>query len=385
MLSFWFPPLHSGAGMQAYFLSRILNQKGIKVQILTSRNRSLKKTEVIDGNIRVTRLNAPGFYRFSSTLGALFFAINAVLFLLRKKNEYDILHIHGASLMTAFPCFVAKLLGKSVILKTTMLGADDPISLLQKARFGPLQVYLFSFADVVIVTSTALKNTVINSKLWKKAKVLKIPNGVDTRKFYPVSEQEKQILKRHFEFSTSKTIITFVGGISKRKGIDFLIEVWKVILKVRENVCLILVGPIEDEQIFRQIQAEFKPKQLAHNIQLLGKRDNVEQILKASDIFVFPSRGEGLPNALLEAMACGLPSVVLNIKGITSDIIDDGKDGYIVYEEDTTSFSEKLLELIDDNDLQNAMGKLARLKIEERFSLDWIAGEYIKLYHLVCS
>ena len=383
MLSFWFPPLHSGAGMQAYFLSRILNQKGIKVQILTSRNRSLKKTEVIDGNIRVTRLNAPGFYRFSSTLGALFFAINAVLFLLRKKNEYDILHIHGASLMTAFPCFVAKLLGKSVILKTTMLGADDPISLLQKARFGPLQVYLFSFADVVIATSTALQNAVICSKLWKKVKVLKIPNGVDTQKFYQVSKQEKQTLKRHFDFPTSKTIITFVGGISKRKGIDFLIEVWKVILKVREDVCLLLVGPIEEEQLVHQIQAEFDQGQLTHNIRLLGKRDDVDQILRASDIFVFPSRREGLPNALLEAMACGLPSVVLDIKGIISDIIDDGKEGYIVYEEDTKSFAGKLLKLFEDNNLRNVIGKLARLKIEERFSIDRVAEKYIKLYHSI--
>jgi len=383
MLSFWFPPLYSGAGMQAYFLSRLLNQKGIKVQILTSRDSNLKKTEVIDGNIRVTRLNALGFYRFSFTLGALLFAMSSVLFLLRRKNEYDILHIHGASLMTAFPCFVAKLLGKSVILKTTLLGSDDPISLLQKARFGRLQVFLFSFADVVIVTSTALEKAVISSQLWKKSKVLKIPNGVDTRKFYPVGEQEKQTLKRHFEFPTSKTIITFVGVINKRKGIDFLIEVWKAVLKVRDDVCLLLVGVIDEEELVHQIQAEFDQGQLAHNIRLLGKRDDVDRILKVSDIFVFPSRREGLPNALLEAMACGLPSVVLNIEGIIPDIIDDGEDGYIVYEEDTISFSGKLLKLIDDRNLRNAIGKLAGLKIEERFSLDRIAEKYIKLYHSI--
>jgi glycosyltransferase involved in cell wall biosynthesis len=112
---------------------------------------------------------------------------------------------------------------------------------------------------------------------------------------------------------------------------------------------------------------------------MLGERQDVELYLQASDIFVLPSKLEGMPNVLLEAMACGLPCVTTRVSG-TQDIIDDGTSGLLVEYGDPEALRTCLVALLRDSERRCRIGVNAKRTIDGRFSLERIADLYAMNY-----
>jgi glycosyltransferase involved in cell wall biosynthesis len=118
---------------------------------------------------------------------------------------------------------------------------------------------------------------------------------------------------------------------------------------------------------------------VADHFEFLGQRDDIPALLSAADLFVLPSRSEGLPNAVLEAMGSGLPIVATRVGGIV-ELIDDGRTGRLVPPDDAAALSSALLELIAHPERAAAFGKAGRIEAEARYSLQAMVSGFEQLY-----
>ncbi len=380
MLTGTFPPYYGGGAKQALSLCKKLKEKGI-IPLVIARNHGMKRnnTDIVEG-INVYRLSGNGsvLKRHSSLLRIL-------QYLLSLNKAFDILHVHGVYSYSLAGLLISKLLGKKVVLKMANFGGDDPDTI-KNRTFGNVQLKIFSLADKIISTSSQLTDTYKKSNLPKN-KLAEIVNGVDTEKFKPISLSEKISLRKYLGLPINEIIACFTGLINERKGIDLLVEAWKNIKDTSENIKLFLIGPNKkeggisvDDKYIEFINREIKKYKLDTYITFTGMLHNIEQYLQASDIFVFPTRGEGLPNGLLEAMASGLPCIATKIPCI-KDIIKNDVDGYLFNSGNFDQLTELIIKLSQDANTRHGIGINARATIEQRFSLNTITDKYIALYH----
>lgn len=380
-LSFHFHPVYAGAATQALRISKKLIEKGLKVFVVTAKLDDSPKQDVIEG-VQVIRV--PAFRRYDKARGPEW-ALRGVVTLLRRRKDYDIIHCHGPdSRFTLLGILVGKMLGKKTITEMTLVGADDPGAIAKS--MGRMGLFLFSLSDIVVSKSTALSENYIAAG-FLPCRLRKIPYGVNTNFFHPPKNKtEKLELRKRLALPLSEKIATFVGIIDKRKGVDQLVEAWRQVIDKYPDATLVLVGPLgreknQTDQIFVQkLQQQIKDWKMEERVIFMGHVFNVHEYLMASDVFVFASHREGLPNAVLEAMACGLPCLTFNIPKISEDIITNGEDGIIIYDRNLQGFSEALFNLLSDEELAAKLGAKAREKSIKKFSIDAVRDQYLELY-----
>lgn len=183
-----------------------------------------------------------------------------------------------------------------------------------------------------------------------------IPNAIKDIKLYN-SKRKKQIL--------------YMGRLSFEKGPDRLLEAFAK-LDNKENWKLIMAG---EGPLQRQLKDRTKELNIEHNIDFVGRVSNVDEILSESSIFVLPSRLEGFPNALCEAMAAGLPAICFDSIP-SNDIMNNGVDGFVLPNGNISALTEKMHYLIENEDERNRISENALL-IREKLSLDKVGNMYL--------
>ena len=379
MVTSSFPPDYGGGAMQALSLCSKLIDKEIELFVVTKNNKGENNIKELVNNIAV--------YRLGNALEASVkfpFCVKVFLFLLSMRNSFDVVHSHGVYPFALTSIVLSKLLRKKCLVKMTIFGGDDPETIMGR-KLGWLQIKILSMADRIISTSSELSESYKKFKLPDK-KLVKIANGVDLNKFRPADIKEKISLRTKLGLPIDNIIATFVGLINKRKGIDLLIKAWKIIKKRCPNIKLLLIGPNSkdstisiDENYISDLRQVIKQYNLENDICFTGQVAITDQYLRASDLFVFPTRGEGLPNALLEAMACGLPCIATKITCI-EDIITIGYDGLLFEPEDFEHLSKFVIWLSQNPEIRKNIGLQARATIENKFSMNIIAAQYSTLY-----
>ena len=191
--------------------------------------------------------------------------------------------------------------------------------------------------------------------------------GIDIKKFdIKLSEAEQKVLKKSLCLKESSLILTNVARLDKNKNQGFLIDSMEKINKIDSNIHLLLVGP---DELNGYYQMKVKKCNLEKNIHFLGKRDDIPEILKITDIVVSASQREGLPVNVMESLASNVPVIALNCRGM-KDLISNGKNGYIVSNQE--EFIDKVLQLKNE--------KLKNIKINTSFSIDSIREKMAKIY-----
>ncbi|MDZ7336673.1 MAG: glycosyltransferase family 4 protein [candidate division KSB1 bacterium] len=372
MLAEKYPPVYSGAGHQAYSLSKTLAKLGHQVIVLTQLQRGLAKKENQDG-FQVVRLKSIG----GRVLFSYLFGIKAGLWLLFRWKRFDILHIHGINLWGLPAMLIARLTGIKIVAKMTLLGEDDPPGL-EKMKFGKLRKKVYLFPHKVIALTQAQIEQYRQSE-FADHKLVQIPNGVDLKRYFPVSAAAKMELRKKLNLPADKNIALFVGKISVRKGVPVLIDAWSNFLQ-NENIMLCLVGPDNIEKEFsHQIRIQIKEKNLENQIIMAGNKKNIAEYMQAADLFVLPSEREGLPNSLLEAMACGLPCIVAAMPEYETIFRSDPPVLKMIHEINSAKLAAAILELMDLK-MKSAIGSGAHQFIASHLSIEKIAGQYEKLY-----
>jgi glycosyltransferase involved in cell wall biosynthesis len=234
----------------------------------------------------------------------------------------------------------------------------------------------------ILPVSKSIKDEILRFNVSEdKIRIAPVPISL---KRYRTSQNVRKSMRASFGFPDNNIIICSVGQGIYRKGWDILINAFaKALIKI-SHMNLLLVGHtglktnngIDSYQksLFNSvIKLGIKDK-----VNFLGIRHDIVEILSASDIFAFPSRAEGLPIALLEAMAAGLPCVASSVSGIP-EVISNYDNGILIENEDTDSLAEILISLAKDRNMRRKLSEKAILSLNE-FSLEHQVSHIIKLY-----
>lgn len=200
-----------------------------------------------------------------------------------------------------------------------------------------------------------------------------IPNGVDTGEFRPMPEERRR-LRTELGFADDDIVVGFIGRLHTTKGIPLLLDAFEQLHRENTTLRLLLAGPGPLRPVI-----EARARASSSGIRLLEPQsyDRVAPLLNAFDVFAFPSKGEAFGISLLEAMACGLPSVAFGRWGV-KELITDGETGLLAGS--PADFCEKLGQLVSDRALRERLGQAARKSVEERFSWSHVAAETVAFY-----
>jgi glycosyltransferase involved in cell wall biosynthesis len=197
--------------------------------------------------------------------------------------------------------------------------------------------------------------------------------------FVVLTEEDKQwwlekpnvrVIPNPLPFTTNRVSsldtcrILSIGRISRDKGIDRMLDIWSRIAPCFPEWKLTLIGDVVDHDLIDRINISG----LAQSVEVLPTTPHVFEAYQKSSIYIMTSRFEGLPMVLLEAVACGLPIVSYAFKCGPRDVINDGKDGYLIEEDDADMFVKRLSELMGNDALRQRMGSQAKIN-SERFSM----------------
>jgi sugar transferase (PEP-CTERM/EpsH1 system associated) len=212
------------------------------------------------------------------------------------------------------------------------------------------------------------------------SKITRICNGVDTSKFYPGASKQS-LPDCPFEFDQKTTNIGTVGRMHGVKDqltlVKAFIRMLELTPELRNSVKLILIG---DGPIKKQAQDLLKHQQLQDLVWMPGARNDIADIMRNLDIFVLPSKAEGISNTILEAMATGLPVVATNVGG-NPELIVDKMTGRLVPKEDELAMAEALIGYVKNPDMIKQHGQKGLERIQELFALDVMVGKYLDVYN----
>jgi glycosyltransferase involved in cell wall biosynthesis len=252
-------------------------------------------------------------------------------------------------------------------------------------RHGYRRVY--NAFDALVTNSEAIAQFLRD--IGVTTRIEYIPNGVNLQRFHPVrSGQERQALRDRFGIPVNHKVIAVVGAIMPRKGPDIVLQAWRSILPHFPDTHVLFVGPRADthdpklKKFGDEIADLVATSGAASQVHFAGIVDDVENYLRAADIFILASNREGTPNSVLEAMATGLPCLVTPYLGISAGIGQPGEH-YQLVDRNHEAIAAALTGLLQSGDLRDAFGrKGARYvvdNVDQQHSLDHYAALYEEL------
>jgi glycosyltransferase involved in cell wall biosynthesis len=233
-----------------------------------------------------------------------------------------------------------------------------------------------SLSSSVVANSQAVKDLLVKQDGFAATRIHVIHNGVELERFR-LSENGKKELEVLQSIPKSHKKVVLVANMHvETKGHKCLIQAAKSVCNRVPEVTFVLVGDGELRPKFEQQIAELN---LRKNFLFLGTRNDVPEILAACDLGLLCSLAEGLPNAVLEYLAAGLPVVATSVGGVP-EIIEHGVNGLLVPPSDTAALASAILEILQDTELASAMRRRAREVAIRKFSFDRLISELEQLY-----
>lgn len=369
-------PEITGGGNQCRTLVRALRPSAHVDLLSVSNTPELPAEDVVDG-VRVRRITVNP-RRLLSTIAA---AVSLTRTCLSACVNADVVHLHGYTRKSALVAGLAKLLGRPVVLKIGGVGQDAPSAI----RTGGIALRLaYASVDRFVAPSAAVAHSLQTAGVAAE-RVEAIANGVDLERFRPATADERTRLRGALGLPREATIVLFVGMLAPVKRPELLFEAWSTLGGAAMHSTLVFCptrsGYHEiDTAIADTIRSRAAALGLADRVRFVEPTFAIEELYRAADIFVLPSAQEGLPNALLEAMASGLAPVASRLEGITDTVIEHGKSGLLVESGSAASLAEALRALLGDPARARALGREARAVAVERYGIERTAAAHLALY-----
>ncbi len=257
----------------------------------------------------------------------------------------------------------------------TFQGGNFQFSRLER----PIRPFTINACSGLIVPTKDEKNRLMKTYKLPSPKIAQIFNPIDIGTWF---EGDKIASRTELGIPVGAKVVAWHGRISiEHKGLDILIQAWDQICSrdPKLELRLLLIGKGTDSDDLRELINNTNPKGVIWKNKFITSRDTIRNYLNAADIYVFPSRHEGFPAALLEAMACGLPVIAADIPAV-ADILEGGESagGIIAAKDDVSSFVNQISRLLADEPLRVELGKRARRRIESSFSAETIGKQLRK-------
>jgi L-malate glycosyltransferase len=289
------------------------------------------------------------------------------LYRLLREQRVDIVQVHGAyGLMHSF--LPARLAGVKIIYTE-----HAKQSILRVRRAGLAARYLPSFIARTVCVSDNLRVFFRETLGVRENRLTLVYNGIDVARFR--SEHPA------FPDKVAQRTIGCIARLTEAKDHGNLLAAFAEVVKLRGPLRLVLVGDGELRGAIEQMVAELG---ISAYVDLLGSRDDIPELLSRMDIFVLPSKREGFPVAILEAMAAGRPVVATEVGGVC-EVITSGENGIIVPAGDSAKLAQALLRLLDDPPAARLMALKGEQLVSASFDVQQMSGQYARLFRAVMA
>ncbi|MEN8261089.1 MAG: glycosyltransferase family 4 protein [Pseudomonadota bacterium] len=358
-----FRPVANGAELQAERLAIKLLKLGHPMQVLTQlRTPESLSEETIEG-VPVHRVSFPLAYWIKHGV------VDTFRYLVKRRHSYDVIHVHQAFGHAVVVVVVARCFGKKCIIKIACAGTYGDLNVFSGFEGFKWASQILRQADRVVAISREVEDELLR---WgfPAERIVCIPNGVDTGYFqrrYPLPERDP-------------VRFILVARRTPQKGID-------VALHAAERLLEQEIGHRFEIRFYGIDYPEHDYQAMA---QQLGVMEHVRflpytepeamlDVYQTCNCLLLPSRGEGLSNVLLEAMAMELPIIATRVSG-TVDVVDDGENGILIPPDSSQALADAMSAIILNPDLARSLGRKARQKVIESFSLESVTHQYSALY-----
>jgi glycosyltransferase involved in cell wall biosynthesis len=370
-------PETSGGGLQARAVARALNGEAEFVVLTTSADPALPAQSEEDG-IPVRRVHVD----VQSARSQLTAAIRFAAAFARLAPRVDIVNLHGFSRKAIMLVALSRLFGKRFVLTLQTSVHDEPPA---ARRAGRATYWAYRGADLYLSVSPGLSRGYLRAGL-PEARLRQVRNAVDTDRFRPPGPGERDALRRELGLPIDLRLVLFVGFFSRDKRPDSMYRAWAEIASSDPSTGLLMIGATR--AVHGEVDAGLGPtirdaadrERLASRLFLVEATPTIDRYFRAADFFVLPSIREGLPLALIEAMASGLPCVASRLEGATDVLIDDGVNGVLVPPDDLPTLTAAIRELLSDPHRAGQLGAAARATAVEEFAIRTAARPWLAAY-----
>ena len=366
LLSDRYPPDPGGLAQAAQRIATGLAGAGFGVDVYAVASAAVPGSWSEDRQGAVTVLRMGAHRREEDTAADLLDRLAAR----HSAQPYDV--VHGLYLVRSG--FLAAYAGGYLALPSVVSarGNDLDRSVLDATRSAPI---LFALEQATVVTGVSADLTRKAQALAPAARVECVPNAVDATRFAPM--RRDPALLRSLALA-GREVIGFTGELRQKKGLMPLLDALAHLAATRPVTLLAVGGVRADSEgalaVFRRLHPEV-------SIVVLPDRPPAElpALYALMDVFVHPSLRDGMPNAVLEAMACGRPVVGSTAGGIP-DLVRDGVEGLLVPPGDATALASAVQELLDDPARAGRLGEAARLRAQRDFTPEAETRRYASVY-----
>ena len=294
----------------------------------------------------------------------------AMLFRLAKffrDNRVDVVHAHNASPLiyagiSAWTCLPRP---RIVYSEHNQIYSASPFS---RRKFR----HYVKLADRVVAVSNDLRTT-LREKVRIAGPIHVIHNGVDGSRFTRRLGGE---MRARFGYSETDVLVGCAVVLSEQKGLTYLLDAATRVTRVNQRVRFLIAG---DGPLRAALEEKARNLGLEHSVRFLGCRNDVPEFLSALDIYVLPSLWEGLPLALIEALAVGKPIVATSVGG-NAEVVVDEVNGFLVAPREPVSLADALLRCIRDDRFRVAVSDVNRARFERCFSVEAMVRKHEQVY-----
>ena len=298
-----------------------------------------------------------------------------------KHEGLDLLHVHYAVPHATSAYLARQVLGETKLKIITTLHGTDITLVGQERSYLPITRFSIMQSDCVTAPSQFLRGATYDKlNVPSEVKIEVIPNFVDTVAFSPAEQDEQLKMKERLGFTARRPVLVHVSNFRPVKRIEDVVRVFSIV-RAQRPCHLLLVGDGPERSKAEDMVRELG---LEPDVCFLGKHDMLPEVLRASTVFLMPSKNESFGLAALEAMSCGVPVVGSRAEGIP-EVVRHGETGYLAAVGDVEEMARSVLKLIGDDALYAKMSKAARELACREYAQAAVIDRYEELYARVAE
>jgi glycosyltransferase involved in cell wall biosynthesis len=362
ILQVYYEPLLSGQTTYVESLSKGLVLRGHDVTVVLPEILRAISSEYVDSGVKVISL----------PMRKLFWPMKSIIAFLNllKHERYEIVHVHSQEAGVVARCL--SWLARSKKIFYTPQTIDIRQTQWQK-------IYIFLECALAHITNQIFSVNQVDAKRminWgiPEEKVSVIPNGIEFRQFENL--EDRDVICKRLGINPDYPVVMQVGRLSPQKDPEMFLKGASYVLSTFSEAQLVWIG---EGPLFMEVKSKVESLQLQDKIHLVGRIDKAYRCFAAADVVTSTSRWEGLPYSILEAMACSKPVVSTAVNGC-SEVVINGKTGYIVEAGDALGWAKYILHLIANPQQAQLMGSAGKCLVEEKYSLSMMISLILQAY-----
>jgi glycosyltransferase involved in cell wall biosynthesis len=353
-----------GAEKVLYHTCTLLDPERYAVSICSLKEKGHIARDAETAGIEVrcfTMADGEGFFGWISSLAALF---RLTGYLIKARPMIVHSFLFRANIISRIAAFLARI--PLVISSVRVMGGE-------KDYYHTIEKVTSCMVDHYISVSDSVKEYLIEKANILPEKITTIYNGVTLNGQIP---KGKGGVPGPFGLGPNDSVVLSVGRFHRQKGYDYLIRAITTVKREVPTVKVLIVGEGEEENDLKNL---VKSLDLRKEVIFPGLCRDVGNILNFTELFVLPSLWEGMPNAVLEAMAAAKPVVATRVGGV-AELVVNGETGILVPPEDPDALARAMVDLLQNTEKANSMGNAGRERVQEHFSLTEMVAKTERLY-----